>query len=91
MIQEIGQGNANEQSENIGNEIHPFSVAIDSGLDEFNQSAIDQKTEDDESPTLWFAQGSRQGKRCVGNQMMGFIGARSIWKGAEGVQRESRD
>lgn len=47
MIQEIGQGNADEQSENIGNEIHPFSVAIDSGLDEFNQSAIDQKTEDD--------------------------------------------
>ena len=91
MIQEIGQGNADEQSENIGNEIYPFSVAIDSGLDEFNQSAINQKTEDEKSPMLWFAQGSRQDNRCVGNQMIGFIGARSIWKSAEGVQRESRD
>ena len=91
LVHQKRQANANQQADNIGHEIRPFTVAIDARLNAFNQTAVERKTEDDQWPALWPTQCRRQSKHCVGNQMMGFIGARSLWKSAEWVQRESGD
>ena len=86
LVDQKRQANADEQADNVGHEIHPFTVAIDARLNQFNQSAVKRKTEDDQWPALWPSQCRRQSKHCVGNQMMGFIGAWSLWKSAEWVQ-----
>ena len=47
LVDQKRQANANQQADNIGHEIHLFTVAIEARLNQFNQTAVKRKTEDD--------------------------------------------
>ncbi len=80
-----GQPNAKQKSAGIGQKIHPLSIAIHMGLDQFDEAAVERKTEDDQRPSPGFAQCGWKGERCVGNEMMGFIGTWNLGKRVEGM------
>ena len=80
-----GQHNAKQKSAGIGQQIHPLSIAIHMGLDHFDEAAVERKTENDQRPSSGFAQCGWKGQRCIGNEMMGFVGTWNLGKRVEGM------
>ena len=61
------------------------------GLDQFDEAAVERKTKNDERPSSGFAQCGGKGQRCVGNEMMGFVGTWNFGKRVQGMQRQRCD
>ena len=57
------QHNTNQKSAGIGQKIHPLSIAIHMGLDQFDEAAVERKTKNDERPSSGFAQCGGKGQR----------------------------